>query len=482
LSNTCDIIIKNVNAIIPFSGIVNTNILIENGKIKALEKTIGNVSADTVINARNRYILPGAIDPHVHYGVYTPIDNAAITESTSAATGGVTTIMRMIRLEGSYRKIVNHLDVSKDTHITDYGVHASILEPKQIKEMSYLKSIGINSFKIYMNLGSHLKKILADLDPGSSSLKEIEVDMTDKLLTEIIKVGSSLNSIVLVHAEDPEVCSKNIQEMRNKYEQVNSNILKLWSSLRPEASEVSSIRKIMKIALNYEPNLYFVHIGSSEALLEIHRHKRLHKNLRIWIETCPHYLTHSTDFDDIRGKVVPPLRSKNNLEKLWNAIKSGIIDTIGTDHVANELKRKKAEGNFWDAPSGFSGLATMLPVMLSEGVNKKRIDLVRLSEICSANASRIFGLFPKKGIIMEGSDADLTLVDMEKEQTVTPDILNSHSDYTIYDGWKLKGWPVMTIVRGKIIMEDGKIDKTYIGHGNFVETAKTSQQELDKQM
>jgi dihydropyrimidinase len=124
----------------------------------------------------------------------------------------------------------------------------------------------------------------------------------------------------------------------------------------------------------------------------------------------------------------------------------------------------------------------MLPVMLSEGVNKKRIDLIRLSEICSANASKIFGLFPKKGTIMEGSDADLTLVDMEKEQTVTPDILNSHSDYTIYDGWKLKGWPIMTIVRGKIVMEDGKIDKTYIGHGNFVETAKTSQQELDKQM
>lgn len=481
MSNSCDIIIKNVNAIIPFSGIVNTNIFIENGKIKALEKTIGNVSADTIINAKNRYILPGVIDPHVHYGVYTPIDNAAITESTSAASGGVTTIMRMIRLEGSYRKIVNHLDVSKGTHITDYGVHVSILEPEQINDMSYLKSIGINSFKIYMNLGSHLNRILADLDPGSSSLKEIEVDMTDKLLTEIIKVGSSLNSIVLVHAEDPEVCSRNIQEVRKKYEQVNSNILKLWSSLRPETSEVSSIRKIMKIASNYEPNLYFVHIGSIEALREIHRHKRLHKNLRIWIETCPHYLTHSTDYDDIKGKVVPPLRPKNNLEKLWNAIRSGIIDTIGTDHVANKLKSKKAEGNFWNAPSGFSGLATMLPVMLSEGVNKKRIDLIRLSEICSANASRIFGLFPKKGTIMEGSDADLTLVDMEKEQTVTPDILNSRSDYTIYDGWKLKGWPIMTIVRGKIVMEDGKVDKTLIGHGNFVETGKTSQEELDKQ-
>jgi dihydropyrimidinase len=474
LNNTCDILIKNGNAIIPFNGIVKTNILIENGKVKALRKTIGNVSTDRVINAENKYILPGIIDPHVHYGVYTPIDNAAITESTSAVTGGVTTIMRMIRLGGSYRRIMNHLNVSKDTHITDYAVHASILYPSQLKDMSFLKSIGINSFKIYMNLGSDLKKILADSDPGNNSLKEIEVDMTDRLLTEIIKNGSALNSIILVHAEDHVECSRNIKEMRKMNEHVDSDLLKLWSSLRPESAEISSIKKIVNVALNYEPNLYFVHIGSSEALYEIYRNKKLYKNLKIWIETCPHYLTHSTDYDNIKGKVVPPLRSKGNLVKLWDAIKSGIIDTIGTDHVANDLERKKANGNFWNAPSGFSGLATMLPVMLSEGVSKKRVDLIRISEICSANASRIFGLFPRKGTIMEGSDADLTIVDLEKEQTVSPDILNSHSDYTIYDGWKLRGWPVMTIVRGKTVMEDGKVDQSYIGHGNFIETAKNS--------
>lgn len=477
MNNTCDIIIKNVNAVIPFNGIVNTNILIENGKIKALKKTIENVGADRIINADNKYVLPGLIDPHVHYGVYTPIDNAAITESSSAATGGVTTIIRMIRLEGSYRNIVNHLEVSKNTHITDYAVHASILEPKQTDEMSYLKSIGINSFKIYMNLGSHLNRILADLDPGSTSLREMEVNMTDNLLSTIIRTGASLNSIVLVHAEDHEVCSKNIQEMRNKNEYVGSKILQLWSLLRPEESEVSAIRKIINIASKFGANLYFVHIGSSEALNEILKNKKLHKDLRIWIETCPHYLTHSTDYDNIKGKVVPPLRPEYNIAKLWDALNRGYIDTIGTDHVANDFKLKNADGNFWNAPSGFSGLATMLPVMLSEGVNRKRIDLLRLSEVCSANTSRIFGLFPKKGTIMEGSDADLTIVDLLKEQTVTPDILNSHSDYTIYDGWRLKGWPVMTIVRGKVVMENGKVDQTNIGHGNFVKISPNYQQE-----
>jgi len=281
LNNACDIIIKNANAIIPFNGIVKTNILIENGKIKALKKTIRNVTVDKVINAEGKYILPGIIDPHVHYGVYTPIDRAAITESISAATGGVTTIMRMIRLDGTYRKIVNHLNVSNDSHITDYAVHASILNPGQINDMKYLKSIGINSFKIYMNLGSDLKKILLDLEPGNTSLKEIEVNMTEKLLTEIIKNGSALNSIILVHAEDHVQCSKNIRERKKMKEPVTSDLLKLWSSLRPESSEIISIKKIMKIASNYKPNLYFVHIGSAKALYEISRNKRLYQNLKI---------------------------------------------------------------------------------------------------------------------------------------------------------------------------------------------------------
>jgi dihydropyrimidinase len=475
LNNTCDILVKNGKVIIPFNGIVNTNILIENGRIKTLKKTIENVSANKIINANNRHILPGIIDPHVHYGVYTPIERAAITESTSAAIGGVTTIMRMIRLDGTYRKIGNHLNVSRETHITDYAIHASILGQGQVNDMSYLKRIGINSFKIYMNLGSDLKKILVDLSPGDISLKEIEVNMTDKLLTEIIRKGSALKSIILVHAEDHAQCSKNIQEIRNLNKHVSSDILKLWSLLRPESSEINSIRKIMKIASNYQPNLYFVHIGSAKALNEIYRNKRLYRNVKIWIETCPHYLTHSIDYDNIKGKVVPPLRSKGNLVKLWDAIRLGMIDTVGTDHVANDIERKKAKGNFWNALSGFPGLATMLPVMLSEGVNKKRVDLIKISEICSANASRIFGLFPKKGTIMEGSDADLAIVDLEKEQTVSPDILYSHSDYTIYDGWKLRGWPIMTIVRGKVVMEDGKVDQSHIGHGKFIETAKNCQ-------
>jgi dihydropyrimidinase len=129
--------------------------------------------------------------------------------------------------------------------------------------------------------------------------------------------------------------------------------------------------------------------------------------------------------------------------------------------------------DLWKSLAGFPGLATMLPVMLSEGVNKNRITLERVSEVCSYNTARIFGMYPKKGTIKCGSDADLTIVDMEKEQIVTPDLLQSYSDYTIYDGWKLRGWPIMTIVRGKIVMENGDVDPLSIGYGEHVTTEGT---------
>jgi dihydropyrimidinase len=129
---------------------------------------------------------------------------------------------------------------------------------------------------------------------------------------------------------------------------------------------------------------------------------------------------------------------------------------------------KKGEGDIWSALSGFPGIATMLPVLLSEGVNKNRIGIERIAEVTSYNTARIFGLYPKKGTIQLGSDADLTIVDLNLEKTVTPELLHSYSDYTIYDGWKLRGWPVMTIVRGNIIMQDGQVANEALGHGEFI--------------
>src|SRR5919198_1975073 len=153
MQNSCDILITNASAVIPKVGIVDTNIMIEDGRIKSLTNSAGNITASRKIDARGKYVLPGAIDPHVHYGVYKPIDEAARSESRSAAVGGVTTMIRMLRLYESYHSVTRQLQASRGNHYIDYSIHASILRPEQVKDVPYLNELGINSLKIYMNLG-----------------------------------------------------------------------------------------------------------------------------------------------------------------------------------------------------------------------------------------------------------------------------------------------------------------------------------------
>src|ERR687890_2257119 len=170
MHNTCDVLITNASAVIPNAGIIaETNIMIEDGKIKALVKSVENISASRKIDVHGKYVLPGVIDPHVHYGVYTPINEAARTESRSAAVGGVTSMIRMLRLFDGYcnSNVIKQLHASKGNHFIDYSIHASILRPDQIKDILYLKELGVSSLKIYMNLGADLNRIHMDLGPGT---------------------------------------------------------------------------------------------------------------------------------------------------------------------------------------------------------------------------------------------------------------------------------------------------------------------------
>ena len=463
MENSCDILVTNALAVIPKVGIVDCNIAIEEGRIKTL-KPSQNTSASTRINALGKHILPGAIDPHVHYGVYTPIDEAGRTESRSAAVGGVTTMLRMLRLyDSDYSAVERQLQASVNAHYVDYAIHASILRKEQVKDIPYLKKKGISSLKIYMNLGADLNHIYMDLEPGEHGVKDGEVNMDDFLLSAIVESGSKENMTILVHAEDPKLCAEGIRQGK----EAGTSGLKAWSDCRPAQSEAQSILKVAALGRKFGANLYFVHIGSNVALDAILA-ERQKGNANYYIETCPQYLTHTFNFPSITGKVVPPIRSKSDLQSMWSALRNGIIDTVGTDHVANRLEIKKGKGDLWSALAGFPGIATMLPVLLDQGVNANRIGIERVAEVTSYNSARIFGMYPRKGTIQQGSDADLVMVDMNVVQKVTPELLQSHSDYTIYDGWKMKGWPVLTMVRGRTVMEAGQVVQGAEGHGQFV--------------
>ncbi len=459
---TVDSVITDSHVVLP-SGVVDKNIVIDDGRVVGLTSDVP--ACDSRIDATGLVSIPGMIDTHVHYGVYSPIEKAAATESRAAAIGGVTTMMRMLRLGGSYRQdLPRHLAASAGSHHVDYAIHASIFNDGQINEMEYCTQNGVVSFKLYMNLGSDVGHVYMDMDPGSSGLNGAHVDVTDEIVRGTIKRAAELGCPVLVHAEDYESCACGIKTAKEK----RMDGLSAWSASRSPEYEAKAISAVCRHAREFGCTIYFVHIGSSEALEQIRRQKQL-GGIRIFVETCPHYLTLS--YEKQRGylaKVMPPIRSASDVSAVWDAVSSGGIDCIGTDHVANQLDLKLGGHDVWGALAGFPGIGTVLPIMLSEGVNKNRISLEMLAALTSRNAADIFGMHPRKGSLQPGSDADVAVVDLKLEKRVDSSALGGFSDYAVYDGWLLKGWPVKTVVRGRLVAEDFEVVGGP-GHGRLVD-------------
>lgn len=431
-------------------GVLERNIIINDGKI--VDFTTDTPQCDKKINARGLVAIPGLIDTHVHYGVYSPIEEAAKTESRAAALGGVTTMMRMLRLGHPYKTHLQaQLVASRLSHYVDYSIHATIFDVNQADEMKYITENGITSFKLYMNLGGEVGHVYMDMDPGSSDLFESHVQLETDTIRKVLSNAAQLGCPVLVHAEDYQMCECGIKKAKES----KKDGLPAWSESRPPDSEAKSIKKICEIAMEYGTTIYFVHIGSAIALDAIEQERK--KGTKVFVETCPHYLTLSYERQSgYLAKVMPPIRTSSDKEKIWNAISQKQINTIGTDHVANQLKLKVRD-DIWSSLAGFPGIGTLLPILLSEGVNKNRINLSQLVELTSTNAAKIFGMFPQKGALQKDSDADITLIDLKKEQKVSADFFGAFSDYIVYEGWSLKGWPQTTLVRGNLVTENMQI-------------------------
>lgn len=457
---TFDTVIVGSHVILP-QGRVEKNIVIDEGKIVKLTNEVP--SCDKKINAAGLVSIPGVIDTHVHYGVYSPIDMAATTESHAAAIGGVTTMMRMLRLGGSYKNLLNlQLDASSTTHYVDYAIHASVFNDSQTDEMEFCRSSGVTSFKLYMNLGSDVGHVYMDMQPGSQSLAEEYVEVDDTIVRNVVRTAARLGCPVLVHAEDYEACACGIKTAKKD----GQDGLAAWSQSRPPESEADAISRVSEFGREFDCTIYFVHIGSALALEQIRKERE--KGTKIFVETCPHYLTLSHEkTSGYLAKVMPPIRTLGDNEDIWNALAGGNIDTVGTDHVANRLELKLGGTDVWGALAGFPGIGTALPLLLSEGVNRGRLSLERLVSVTSANAAKIFSM-PSKGSFQSGSDADVTIIDLNLEKKVSSDLFGGFSDYLVYENWKLKGWPIRTIVRGKTVAKDFEVVGDP-GHGRLVE-------------
>jgi len=447
---TYDTVITGSHIATP-AGIIDKNLVLDEGKIVMLTNEIP--ACDNKINADGLVSIPGIIDPHVHYGVYSPIEKAAKSESHAAAIGGVTTMMRMLRLGDSYKKsLLPQLHASSNSHYIDYAIHASIFTLNQVDEMQFCVDNGVTSFKLYMNLGGEVGHVYMDMQPEKNLLQEEHVEVNSEIVQKVVEKASSIGCPVLVHAEDFEQCGCGIRKSKEE----NLDGLTVWSKSRPYESESKSIKTISKFARDSNCVLYFAHIGSRRALEQIDEERK--NGTKIFVETCPHYLTLSHEKQEgYLAKVMPPIRSKDDVSSVWNAISQNKIDTVGTDHVANQLKLKLGGNTVWDALAGFPGIGTLLPLLLSEGVNKNRISISQLANLTSTNTAKIFGMYPVKGSLEPSSDADITLIDLKKEQKVTSDLFGGFSDYLVYEDWKLKGWPVKTIIRGEVVSEDFQV-------------------------
>ena len=459
---TVDCVIVDAKSITP-KGLIERNIVINDEKI--IDFTTEIPACDKKIQGKGLVAIPGLIDTHVHYGVYSPIEDAAKSESRAAALGGVTTMMRMLRLGRSYKNhLQDQLNASRKSHYVDYSIHATIFDEKQASEMQYCAENGIRSFKIYMNLGGEVGHVYMDMDPGSTDLFNAQVQLENPTIQKVCQNAANLGCPVLVHAEDYQMCECGIK----KAKQDHKDGLAAWSQSRPPDSEAKSIKKVCEIAREFGTMIYFVHIGSAEALATIEQERK--NGTKIFVETCPHYLTLSYEKQNgYLAKVMPPIRTTSDSEKIWNAMSNGTIDTIGTDHVANRLKLKVGT-DVWNSLAGFPGIGTSLPILLSEGVNKNKLNLQQLVNLTSTNAAKIFGM-ASKGSIQKQFDADIVLIDLKKEQKVNSDFFGAFSDYIVYEGWNLKGWPITTMVRGKLVTEDMQIVGK-LGHGKLVPRSK----------
>jgi dihydropyrimidinase len=283
----------------------------------------------------------------------------------------------------------------------------------------------------------------------------------DGYLFDLLKEAARIGGVtVVLHTENIEI----VNRIRRQFQQEGRSTLRDWSLSKPAFTEAENVMRGMYFAEHHGATIYIPHLSTRLALDEVRRWRDRYDN--IYVETCPHYLTHTLESDiGSVGKANPPFRTHSDVDALWEGLADGSINVVASDHVP----RKKAtkEKPIWQASQGFPGTATILPVLLSEGYHKGRLPLQRIAQLLTLEPARIFNLAGVKGDIRVGLDADLTLVDVDRTRIVIAAELGSYSDYSLYDGWSLTGWPTMTIVRGEPVMRDGVIVGAP-GHGRYL--------------
>ena len=446
-----DCLIRGGTAVFPERGVMPADFAIQDGKIAAILQPGENVGeASRIIDATGKHVFPGIIDAHIHFGFAEPLTEYN-TETIYAAQGGVSTVLGYFLNNEPYTEVyAEQLAEAESRAYVDFGFHFSTAKDIHLDELAtYIARCGVNSFKYFMNFKG---------DEG----RYLGLDGTDDgFMYDLLASAAKFDgAIVVMHTENIELVSR----IRRRFQEEGRDTFRDYCDSKPAFTETENIVRAMVFAEETGATIYIPHVSCAGGLDEVRYYRERYG--KIFIETCPHYLTHHKEMDlGSIGKANPPFRTAEDCEALWEALADGTVDVVASDHVPR--KRATKEKGIWQASQGFPGTATILPVLLSEGYHKGRLDLQRIAQLVTGAPAEIFGIDKRKGFLAPGADADITLVDLAKAREVKADELGSYSDYSLYDGWTLKGWPVMTMVRGEVVMQDGEIVGK-AGHGSYL--------------
>jgi dihydroorotase-like cyclic amidohydrolase len=433
------------------------------GIIEGTIRSIGDgLRGEEVVDARSKLVLPGAVDAHYHLGIYRSIGDDAESETLSSLAGGVTSVVSYFRTgshylnkSGPYGEIFPEvLKATAGRARTDFAYHLAPMDRAQIAEIPQLvERFGIRSFKYYM----FYKGIdLAGVgDAGAYRMSDTyDLGHLLEIMEAIAAVGQGAGAgprvSLSIHAEQPELIRVFMERVRSASELTG---LAAYSAGRPPLTERLAIGEAGVLAEATACPIQFLHLSSAQALASAVEFRDAHRDLDVRLEVTLHHLALSYEtYSDQRGKVNPPIRSEADREALWAGLRRGEVDWVCSDHAC--CSEEKKEGDMWAALPGFGGSALLYPYLLTEGP-RRGLSIPRIVEIASTSPARAFGLAPAKGAIAIGADADLAIVDMEASHAVTTERLLSAQDFTPFEGMELTGWPVQTLLRGRVVLRDG---------------------------
>jgi dihydropyrimidinase len=442
------------------------DILVEGERISLIGQSL-DVQADTVIDASGKYVLPGAVDPHTHldmpFGGTTTIDDVESGQRAAARGGTTCHVDFCIQPQGSTfgDALAEWKSKADGKQVIDMGYHMAVTDLKEggsLEELASLPEQGVTSYKLFM---AYKGAIMVD----------------DETLFRTMQVAAETGALVMVHAEHGDAIDVLVKQALEA-----GHTEPVWHArTRPPETEGEATNRAIQLARVAGCPLYVVHVSCREAVEPIELARE--KGWNVWGETCTQYFfvdetfLERPDFEGAKFVYTPPPRDKANQDVLWNAVRTDVLSAISTDHCAFTWSEQKALGreDFSKIPNGGPGLENRLHMVHHFGVREGRIDLNRMVELLCTNPAKLFGLYPRKGTISVGADADIVIFDPEKRHLITAENQESRSDYNLYEGTEVVGDVDTVLLRGNVIVEGGQVVATP-GVGQFIPRAKFGEQ------